>query len=132
MYLGTKRCLLCGFDIAGNNLHPGQLQLTHHEFSLLQQPTVPPSIVHFKEDILCSFSGSFFFLFWVTTRICLHVLMLKKHISFLIPSCAAALYFPLCLKHSLRHFKALPLNTKPALTGHTPQPTLLTTTWQLC
>ena len=62
MYLGTKRCLLCGFDIAGNNLHPGQLQLTHHEFSLLQQPTVPPSIVHFKEDILCSFSGSFFFI----------------------------------------------------------------------
>ena len=44
--------------------------------------------------------------------------MLKKHVSFLISSRAAALYFPLCLKHSLRLFKALPLETKPALIGH--------------
>lgn len=33
-------------------------------------------------------------LFWVTTRIGLHSLMFKKHISFLIPSSAAALYPP--------------------------------------
>lgn len=59
----------------------------------------------------------FIITFFITTRIGLNSLMLKKYFSFLIPSSAAALYFPLCLKHCLRQFKALPLNTKPALTG---------------
>ena len=46
----------------------------------------------------------FIILFSFTTRIALQDLMLKKHISFLIPSSASALYSP-------------PQNTQPALIG---------------
>ena len=47
-------------------------------------------MLQIKEDTLGSFSHSV--LFWATTRIGLHALMLKKHIGFFILSTAAALY----------------------------------------
>ena len=52
-----------------------------------------------------SFVGSWFY-FWVTTRIGLHSLVLKKHISCLMLSSTAALYSPLCFSSCL--FKVLP------------------------
>ena len=42
---------------------------------------------------------------------CLHALVLKKHVSFLIQSCDAALHFPLCLKRSV----LAPVTLRPAL-----------------
>ena len=60
-------------------------------------------------DTLCSLSGSLFY-FWVTTRIDLHVLMIKNDISFLIMSSAAARLPPLSemLCFSACLFKAPP------------------------